>query len=576
LAAVAAALWLLGLTYAGGALRSNARPSFADRARDALIVGIAIPTALAIVHALYPATCWLALAGVATIAYVRRPRERIAAVAEPIPYVLLASLFFVAWPQLMRPPLDGDTLSYHLPNAAAWVHAHSLWTTDGRYWWYPPASEAFAAGVYAVAGPYAIGWAGVGALALLGARIATWLRERCGVAPFVADMVAAATITAAPLAQQAGSLQNDVWLAAFFIETLWCAGFEPLAAARTAFVTALIKPYGWIFAIVAAGSSRATRGVWIAIAAGIALWFAHDAVLWQHAIVPPAQASSANTWGSTILANGASALALLVRVSVVTSPFFALTLFAALAGPAIDRGKHRAIGIAALVALLGFLIMPLAFADVRPELASGASLRYAAPAAAAGVIAAGALIARFATASLVVAALSCAFGIVSTLMIYWNDGGTRSALAVAPLALLLAYVSQRRHTVWPCAAGFAIAIVAASWLAARHPVDYYADAYAVGGKPSQVFAWIARTQPRTIGGWGLRIGVADVLAPSARTLDLSESAPCAAARTNGATLIALAESDRSPWYNEQRLRIARACGHVRFDDGIAVSSGLSP
>ena len=94
-------------------------------------------------------------------------------------------------------------MSYHLPNAAAWVHAHSMWTTDGRYWWYPPASESFAAGVYAVAGPYAVGWSGVAALALLGARIATWLRERCDAAPLLADVVAAAVVTAAPLAQQA-------------------------------------------------------------------------------------------------------------------------------------------------------------------------------------------------------------------------------------------------------------------------------------------------------------------------------------------------------------------------------------
>jgi hypothetical protein len=576
LQALAAALWLVGLAYAGGALRSNARPSFSDRARDALIAGVAIPTALAIVHALYPATCWLALAILVTIAYLRRPRQLAAPVGEPIPYVLIASLFLVAWPQLMRPPLDGDTLSYHLPNAAAWVHSHSLWTTDGRYWWYPPASEAFAAGISAAAGPYAVGWAGLAALALLGSRIVTWLRERCGVAPLLADVVAAAAVTAAPLAAQAGSLQNDVWLAAFFIETLWCVQFEPVASARTAFVTALIKPYGWIFAIAVALSTRATRAVWLAIVLAAALWFAHDALLWQHAIVPPAQASSANTWGSTILANGFSALALLVRVAFQASPFFALALLAALAGPAIDRGRNRAVGVAALVAMLAFLVMPLAFADVRPELASGSSLRYAVPAAAAGIIAAGALIARFAGASFVIATLSCAFGIVSTLMIYWNDGGTRSALAVAPIAALLAYVSQRRRSVWPCAAGFAVAIAAASWLAARHPVDYYADAYAVDGKTSHLFAWIARTQPPAIGGWGLRIGVADVLAPNARTLDLSETAPCAVANATGVRLVALAESDRSPWYNERRLRAARLCGRVRFDDGIAVSSGLSP
>jgi hypothetical protein len=572
---LAAALWLLGLGYAGGVFRSNTRPSFAGRLRDALVLGVAIPSVLALVHALYPATCWLALAAVCAAAYVRRPSYPSTPEREPVPYVLIAAIFFVAWPQLMRPPLDGDTLSYHLPNAAAWVHAHSLWTTDGRYWWYPPASEAFAAGIYAAAGPYAIGWAGAGALALLGARIVTWLREKCGVAPFVADVIAAAAVTAAPLAQQAGSLQNDVWLGAFFVELLWTALYERGAAARTAIVTALIKPYGWIFALTAAATTRAGRNVWIAIGAAALLWFAHDAILWNHAIVSPAETSSANTWSSTILANGFPALALLVRVSLQASPFFALALLAAFAGPWIDRSPQRAAGIAALVAALSFLVMPLAFADVRPELANGTSLRYAVPAAAAGIVAAGALIARFATASFVVAALSCAFGVASTLAIYWNDGGTRTALAVAPLAAVLAYVSQRRARVWPSAAGLAFAIALASFLAARHPVDYYADAYALNGRPSQLFAWIAQAQPRAAGGWGARIGAIDVLSPQTRTIDLSEAHPCASARAAGVALVALAESDRSLWYNEQRLRVARLCGRVKFDDKIGVVSGDS-
>ena len=145
-------------------------------------------------------------------------------------------------------------------------------------------------------------------------------------------------------------------------------------------------------------------------------------------------------------------------------------------------------------------------------------------------------------------------------------------LAIAVLAL---YVSQRRRAVWPCAAAFALAVIASSYLAARHPADYYADAYAVNGKPAQVFAWIARTQPSAIGGWGLRVGTVDVLDPFARTIDLPESHACAAARAAGVRLVAVAESDRSPWLNEQRLRAARLCGRVTFDDGAAVISGFS-
>ena len=159
IAGILTALWLLGLLAAAPALRHGARYAFADRLRDALILGAAIPFALGIADVLYPAACWIVLATCVAIAYRRAPP----AIENPVrqrsrpPYVLIAALALVAWPPLMRPLLDGDTLSYHLPNAAAWVHAHGLWTTDARYWWYPPGSEIFASGLFAVSGPFGAG-----------------------------------------------------------------------------------------------------------------------------------------------------------------------------------------------------------------------------------------------------------------------------------------------------------------------------------------------------------------------------------------------------------------------------------
>ena len=249
-----AALWLLGLLAAAPALRTGSRYAFADRLRDALILGAAIPFALGLIGLLYPAACWIVLAICVAIAYRRAPPR--AAIETPRgrpPYVLIAALAVVAWPALMRPPLDGDTLSYHLPNAAAWVHAHGLWTTDPRYWWYPPGSEIFAAGLFAVSGPFAVGWSGFGALALLGFRVAHWANAEFGAPEWLADALAAATVTMTPLALQAGSLQNDVWLAAFFLESFWVLGRETAAAARTVAIVALLKPYGWIFAFVDGG-----------------------------------------------------------------------------------------------------------------------------------------------------------------------------------------------------------------------------------------------------------------------------------------------------------------------------------
>ena len=61
-------------------------------------------------------------------------------------------------------------------------------------------------------------------VALLGFRIRDWSRLQFGLPPLVADALAAATITAYPLAVQAGTLQNDAWLAAFWLESLWLIG----------------------------------------------------------------------------------------------------------------------------------------------------------------------------------------------------------------------------------------------------------------------------------------------------------------------------------------------------------------
>ena len=173
-----AALWLLGLFAAAPALRTSARYDFPDRLRDALILGISIPFALGLVHALYAVACWCVLAICIAVAYARGLAKpaRAPNAAAPIPYLLIGALLAVGWPQLMRPLLEGDSLSYHLPNAASWIQAHSIWTTATRYWWYPPASELFAAGLYVTGGPFALPWCGFVALALLGFRIAAWAR----------------------------------------------------------------------------------------------------------------------------------------------------------------------------------------------------------------------------------------------------------------------------------------------------------------------------------------------------------------------------------------------------------------
>ena len=570
MAGLAAALWLLGLFAAAPALRTSARYAFVDRLRDALILGIAIPFALGLIHALYPATCWLVLAVCIAIAYRRAPtmpRDDRASEAPRPPYLLVAALAAIAWPPLMRPLLDGDSLSYHLPNAAAWVHAHSLWTQTTRYWWYPPSSELFASALYAVGGPYAVPWSGIGVIALLGFRIVAWARDEFGASPLLADGLAAATVTVLPIALQAGTLQNDVWLAAFWLESLWAIGRENGAAMRCIAVTALLKPQGWLFAAIALVTTRARLRLWLAAAGAVALWALHDALAWGYAVVPP-RSTSLGAAGSSIAAHGAPALALLAQVALHASPFALVALLAALFGPLSKA--HRRLGWAACAAALVFLALPFGYATDVAQLATGASLRFAAPAIAAGALLVLPIAVRVPLTATAVLALCALYGSGLVLALFYNDAPTLLALPVALIAAGAVALARRLRRPWPVAAAIVAVALAANLLAASHPVDFYADALRVRGHSTGLYSWLARAQPPAVGGWGLAIGAVNVLAPLARTLELPDAGACALAARRQLLLVAVAEEGRPDSFNAARLSAARRCGSVRYDDGIAV------
>lgn len=561
-----AAFWLLGLYAAAPALRTSDRYAFVDRLRDALILGTAIPALLAFVHLLYPLTCWLALAGALGVAIARPAPERS---DEPAPYFLIAALAIVSWPQLIRPLLDGDSLAYHLPNAASWVQTHSLWTTATLYWWYPPASELFASGLYATSGPFVLGWSGFAALALLGFRIASWAREDFAASPLLADLLAAASVTIYPLAVQAGTLQNDVWLAAFLLETLWFIGRENGTAMRAIAVTALTKPQGWLLATIALLVTRAPARIWLAGGGAIAVLFVRDALLWKGAIVPPASSAYGAPLGSSIIAHGMPALALLVVVALRVSPLALAALFAGLFGPLFGP-PYRRLGYAGLAAVAVFLLLPFGYVSNTAQLATGASLRFAAPAIAAGLL----LLTRFVGAkpllTITLLAASAVYGAGSILAVFWNDAPTRTAPLVALLAIGAIALARQRRTPWTAGAGFAAAAFVAGWLAASHPVDFYRDALRVDGRSTGIYAWIAKRQPPAIGGWGLLLGTVNVLAPRTRTVALLEPDACATARREALALVAVAEQDRTPESDRARLTAARACGSVLYDDGLAI------
>jgi len=568
------ALWLLGLYAAAPALRAGPNYTFPDRLRDALVLGVTIPLALGFVHALYWGACWAALLLCIAVAVWRGPNERRPAdeeAARPVPYLLIAALLLVAWPQVMRPLLDGDSLSYHLPNAAAWVHAHSLWTATTRYWWYPPASELFASALYAVGSPFALPWCGFCALALLGFRIAAWSRDGLGLSALSADALAAATVTAYPLAIQGGTLQNDVWLAAFWLEALWslralpATHFSPSAA-----VLALIKPQGWIFATIALLASRARPILWAGTFAALGLWALHDAALWKSTVASPAASMAGGSfYGSTILAHGMGAFALLAAVAIHLSPFALAALIAALLGPLVAM-RDRALGWVAFAAVLLFFVLPFGYETSIAQLANGASLRFAAPAIAAGALLLAPAARRLGIVATVLLWISTLYGCWFVLAIFWNDGSTHVALAVAAVGVAIAAVANRPPLRSITAVAFLAAVVLATHLAARHPLDYYNDSLSVGGTSPGVYRWIESTRPVAVGGWGLRAGVINVLSPSTRTLDLADTEPCARARAHAVLLVAVAQNDLPSETNAERLRAARACGSIRYEDAIGV------
>jgi hypothetical protein len=95
--------------------------------------------------------------------------------------------------------MQGDSIAYHLPNAAAWTVTHSIWTSGTWYWFYPGGSELFAAALFSVAGPAAVALAGFVALLLLAQRLPAFA-VRAGFSRLGAGALAVAVITFKPIA----------------------------------------------------------------------------------------------------------------------------------------------------------------------------------------------------------------------------------------------------------------------------------------------------------------------------------------------------------------------------------------
>jgi hypothetical protein len=548
----------------------------AGRIRDALILGTAIPFALAFLHLLNAATCTAALAALVALqsARMRSPappagNDREAAPSRwafALPALLVAAC---AWPALVRPLLQGDSLGYHLPNAAAWVQSGSLWVTTTRYWWYPGGSELFAAGLLATGGPLVLGFAGTGPALLLGFRLATWGRS-LGLAGWVAGAFAAFALSARTLGEQSANLENDLWLGAFFVELLWLARSEPAALARTAALAGLLKPFGWLYTLAAGAAGRAP---WRSLAFGLvpfALWLLRDAILWHGAIVPPATVASPNTFSTTILAHGLEGVTTLARAlardGVATSALFAFGL------GAIAFARPAGLRFAAAAALALFALNPFGFNDSNPQLANGTSLRYAAPFLALGAVFGLQLLARVARAAPVAGILALGFagaGAVGSIAIYRADAltaGTPWILLALALVLLLPGRLLRPYAL----GALSLALIAyAGTLAGTHPLDYY-DAWLSPPHTTRVFDWLAANKPAAAVGSGIRIGAIVVASPGTRAIDALVDDPCGEARSLGALLVSADDETIPPAERAGRRALARACGRTLYADDAAL------
>lgn len=564
---VAAAAWIAGLLLAAPLLRATPSYGLGDRLRDALILGIALPALAGVCHALYAPVLWVLLVLAVAAAFIRgMPQAR----SEPVALFTLATLAAIAWPALIRPVLDGDTLAYHLPNAASWANAHSLYTNVTRYWWYPPASELFASALYSVAGPFSVAWSGALTLAFAGVRVRDWYLRTDPSRAMLADLAGAAFVTMIPLAWQAGSLQNDVWLAAFAFEAAVVTAGNAREQLKAAIVTVFLKPFGWIFGL---GALLRRPILLVVPTVLLALWALRDVLLAPSAVTPIIAAVAGNTWGSTIAAHAPGTLWLTAQSFFFNAPLAGVAFLAALLIPLV-RLERSALSVLAFSSAVLFFFLPYTYDNGVAQLALGWSLRYASVAMLCGFALMAPYATRYAGAARVVFALAALYGAGIVIQTFSNDIPTRSAVIVALLVAALGFAAQRMRSPLPLIGAGVFAIVLAVPYAARTTITYVQDATAFGLMRSNIYGFLAANKPPRLVAVGVRGGSLLLVDPQAAIIDADDANGCAAAKALHAELVTFDENGRSVEANMERQRNARRCGSALASD--PMSSVISP
>jgi len=504
-----------------------------------------------------------------------RARARQAGATEPIRFqnlwlvlpVVAAAL--AASPALFQPPIEGDTLIYHLPNAAAWVHAGSVWTTSTRYWWYPGGSELFAAGLLAIGAWWSAGVSGFVAAALGGSRIAAWGAE-IGAPAWAAACVGAAFVAAPLAAAQAGDLRNDLWLAAFFLEALWLLHARERIGPALA-VTSIVKPIGFVFAGIAAiaGRARARDLVWFA---PLGIWIARDAILWRSAVIPPSS-TAFPLWQTTIAAHGIVGFATLERALLsagIPTLLFAVLPILGLAFRGVRA--HAAAGIAATVA---FFLLPFGFASSVPQLSAGTSLRFELPAMAAGALVACAIAARTPITVGSLAAVAALWGEASWFVLYRNDVATWFGAPLVAAIAGCAFAFRKRAIGLAVGVSACAALMIFGYVAAARAVGFYAAAAAGQEHPTGLYGWLQSHRPKAIVAVDIHPGAVSVLTHETAVFDAAGADACAQARKSRALLVVGTDPAVPNKSRAFRFAQARRCGVKLYGDAESIVAAPS-
>ena len=559
---VAVALWLFGLWFSSKLLTPIAQ-SAADVVRNAILIGIAIPFVLGIISMLTAPLCFSVLVLLIAFALIRAGRSWLKyfkmSTFSHGAWLPIVVILMVAWPAVVRPELQGDSLGYHLPNAASWVTAHSIWTSGNTYWWYPGASELFDSALFAIGAQPGINFSGIPVLIVLAMRIYEMAQaERWD--PCTSGALAAAVVSIPAYALQAASLENDVWLAAFCLESIAFSRRFSSSAYLPLSMLALIKPYGWIFALVIAVSFQTPIRVFCIAFVPFAVWVARDVLLASHnPLIDPGAVSIQNIFGTTIIGNGILGLSTLVKA--VVHQGIGLTVAVLCASYAMIFSKDRRLQFCIAALSLCFLIEPFSFRNDVPQLETGASLRYALPAVTLGIMAIMSA-AGFASRSLL---LPLILLIISQVYfvdhIFFNDATTHGVVVVAA-TLIAGLFADRVRLGGIATAMIAMALVAyASRLEGTHPLDYLNDV--LKPRDTEIFSWIATREPVAVVGDGLRVGMISMASPATIVYDSDRKNACSQARRLNALLV----------FADTEISTARAitgfpltCGRVLFKD----------